>query len=270
LPDFFKKNELMNQKMKFAKVKTERKHGQILQVRLNSTSTTSVLARVADFISCNVKFTLFTPNPEIILRAQKDLVLLKALNQADLAIPDGVGLKLADLSLKIIKGRELFLDLIALAHKKSWRVFLLGGLGREAEISKRKLEISYRNLRIESSQGPKLDNSAEPVSAKDTIIEEEALARINKFAPQLLFVGFGAPKQEKWIAKNLAKLNIGGAMAVGGTFRYLAGVAKLPPKWLETAGLEWFWRFLTEPQRFSRIFRAVVVFPIKVIIERFK
>ncbi|MEK7550393.1 MAG: WecB/TagA/CpsF family glycosyltransferase, partial [Patescibacteria group bacterium] len=73
-----------------------------------------------------------------------------------------------------------------------------------------------------------------------------------------------------WIYKNLSKLNIGGAMAVGGTFRYLSGFSKLPPKWMEKLGLEWVWRFLTEPKRIFRIFNAFPLFPIRVWIHKLK
>jgi len=252
------------------------KVGQIMGINVASTTNSELLTRVEDFISCSSesdsgsrKFYIVTPNPELILMAQKVPNLKSALNAADISIPDGIGLKVADPSLKIIKGRELFADLVKLANKKSWKVFLLGGLDQEAEISKRKLGNSYRNLRIESSDGPKLDNNAEPFSENDKEVEKNVIAQINEFNPQLLFVAFGNPKQEIWIKKNLSKLNIGGAMAVGGTFRYVAGLSKLPPKWMAKIGLEWLYRLITEPKRIGRIFKAVVVFPLKVILYRF-
>jgi N-acetylglucosaminyldiphosphoundecaprenol N-acetyl-beta-D-mannosaminyltransferase len=83
-------------------------------------------------------------------------------------------------------------------------------------------------------------------------------------------VAFGNPKQEIWLYKNLAKLRVGGAMAVGGTFRYIAGMSKLPPKWMEKIGLEWLWRLFTEPRRLGRVFRAVVVFSIKVSLYKLR
>ena len=229
-----------------------------------------MLVSVRDFIARGYKFYIVTPNPEIILKAQKDKNLLLALNGATISIPDGVGLKLADPSLNIIKGRDLFLSLISLANKKGWKVFLLGGLGREAEISKQKLEISYRSLKMESSAGPKLDNEAKPVSEKDINIQNDVVERINNFKPRLLFVAFGAPKQEKWLVKWLPKLDVGGAMAVGGTFSYISGTNKVPPKWMGKAGFEWLWRLVTQPKRLKRIFNAVVVFPLRVFISKFK
>ena len=72
------------------------------------------------------------------------------------------------------------------------------------------------------------------------------------------------PKQEKWIYKNVKKLDVKGIIAVGGTFDYVFGKASLPPKWMEEAGLEWLWRLLHEPKRVFRILNAVVIFPLKV------
>lgn len=255
--------------------KTNRKVGQILGINVDSTSKNSVLTRVEDFISdssklggYSKKFYIVTPNPELILMAQKNSKLKNSLNSADIAIPDGVGLKIADSSLNIIKGRELFMDLIKLASQKNWKVFLLGGLNNEAELAIGKLKEKYKNLEIESSKGPRLDDSAKPKTDMDERVEKDSIATINKFQPDLLFVAYGNPKQEIWINKNLGRLNTRGAMAVGGTFRYVSGLSPLPPEWMGRIGLEWLYRALTEPVRLGRILRAVIVFPLKVFLYK--
>jgi N-acetylglucosaminyldiphosphoundecaprenol N-acetyl-beta-D-mannosaminyltransferase len=243
---------------------TDRKIGQILGINVISTTTTSLLAGVEDFIAHSSKFYIVTPNPELILMAQHNLNLKEALNSADLPVPDGVGLKIADPALTIIKGRELFLELIKLAEKRSWKVFLLGGLGKEAAKAASILKSQFPGVKIESGVGPKLGVNAEPMGINERKTEIKTIDSINKFAPQFLFVAFGNPKQEIWIHKNLSKLKIGGSMTVGGTFRYIAGITPLPPKWMAKAGLEWLWRLITEPSRLKRIFNAVFVFPLKV------
>jgi N-acetylglucosaminyldiphosphoundecaprenol N-acetyl-beta-D-mannosaminyltransferase len=231
----------------------------ILEIKVLSTTITSVLASIRENMAHNRKFFIVTPNPEIVLASTKNILLKEALNSADFSIPDGVGLNYASKflygkNINVIPGRILFEKLIEFANKKGWKVFFLGGLGREAEISKEKLEINYKNLKIETFTRPKLDD----------VFQKEAVARINKFEPQLLFVALGHPKQEIWIYKNLKSLNVGGAMTVGGTFRYIAGLSKLPPKWMERSGLEWLWRFVTEPRRIGRIFNAFLVFPLRI------
>jgi N-acetylglucosaminyldiphosphoundecaprenol N-acetyl-beta-D-mannosaminyltransferase len=248
--------------------KTAQEVGQILGINVNSSSKASVLARVEDFISDSTKFYIVTPNPELILMAEKNKTLKNALNSADLSIPDGFGLKVADPSLNIIKGRELFMDLIELANKKNWKAVLLGGLGNEGEVASQKLIKKYPKLQIKAIKGPILGNSAKPATINDEKLEKEAIDQINFFKPDLLFVAFGNPKQEIWIHEHLGKLNVGGAMAVGGTFRYIAGLSKLPPKWMARIGLEWLWRLITEPVRIGRILRAVIVFPLYLFTNR--
>jgi N-acetylglucosaminyldiphosphoundecaprenol N-acetyl-beta-D-mannosaminyltransferase len=249
--------------------------GKIMEIKVNSSSTSSLLARVEKLIPDSVgqsatrrKFYIVTPNPELILMAQKNISLKNALNSADFAVPDGVGLKIANPKLKIIKGRELFLDLIRLSNKNHWKVFLLGGLGEEAGLTASKLKNLYPNIEIDYHKGVILNSDANPETRSDRELEKEVMNRINKFAPNLLFVAFGNPKQEIWIHKNLDELKIGGAMAVGGTFRYVSGISSLPPKWMEKIGLEWLWRGLTEPSRIGRVINAVLVFPIKVLLYK--
>lgn len=241
--------------------KTDRKIVNILGIVIDSTSKERVLAGVKEMMTYNTKFYVVTPNPEQILSAVKNPMAKKALNGADFAIPDGVGLRAAEWDLKVIKGRDLFMDLVNLAHRKRWKMFFLGGLDNEAELAAKKLGARY-------FKGPSLDNNAEPATEAGGKLQIAAIKRINNFKPHLLFVAFGNPKQEIWIYKNLPKLNIGGAMAVGGTFRYIAGLSKLPPKWMERAGIEWLWRLFTEPVRLKRIWNAVIVFPLRVWTSR--
>ena len=244
----------------------DRKIGQIMGINVISTTAASLLARVEEYISDNDKFYIVTPNPELVLASQSNVELKEALNSADFPVPDGTGLKLAVPGLKIIRGRELFLELVKLANEKKWRVFLLGGLGDEAGVASRKLQITNNKLQIKYDKGPKLKENGESVTEINKKLEKDAIDKINKFSPQLLFVAFGNPKQEIWVHRNLAKLNIGGAMAVGGAFRYVAGLSPLPPKWMEKCGLEWLWRLITEPKRIGRIFNAVVVFPLRLFL----
>lgn len=248
-----KKNEYRMLKDEKRTQKLARYYVNILGVRLDSTSVEEVLNTIGFFLQSKHKFSLFTPNPEILVEASRDKNFQKILNWADINVPDGVGLKIAEPSLKIIKGRELFLEIIRLASKNDWKVFFLGAKGVKNVVA-----------------GPALDKNGEPITQKDREKEVEIIEKINKVEPDILFVGFGHPKQEKWIAKWLPKINCGGAMAVGGTFDYIYGRAKFPPKWIEGLGLEWLWRLTHEPKRALRILNAVVIFPLKVFWYKFR
>jgi N-acetylglucosaminyldiphosphoundecaprenol N-acetyl-beta-D-mannosaminyltransferase len=289
-------------------VKKAQKQANILSIKLSSTSKVRVLRfvrgrlRIFDKNTAKkAKFTIVTPNPEIITKAQKDKELARILNAANLSLPDGIGLAAAHrfmafrvpewkilrapvllvqgfvvgiavlfgdrwltMDLKILKGREIFLELMKLANKKGWRVFLLGGGTGVAEKAVKNLQKSLKKVVLESAEGPMLDENAVPVSKKNIKIEKDVVGKINRLRPHLLFVAFGAPKQEKWLDKWMKDLDIGGAMVVGGTFDYMARKTALPPKWMEKLGLEWLWRLMNQPGRAKRIFTAFPLFPLRV------
>ena len=233
----------------------------ILGVKISGDNKEGVLRKVRDYIARSRKFSLFSINPEIVLAAGGDQRFKNILNRGDINIADGIGLKLALPHLTIIKGRVIFAELCRLANQLGWKIFLLGG--PETANAGKALQINFKKLKIESCQGPKLNIKGEPVLEVDIKAELDIVDKINKFGPQILFVGFGAPKQELWIKKWLPKLNVVGAVAVGGTFDYLTGKLQLPPKYIP----EFLWRLSKEPRRFGRIFNAVVVFPLKVLLS---
>ncbi|MGD0523188.1 MAG: WecB/TagA/CpsF family glycosyltransferase [Candidatus Microgenomates bacterium] len=234
----------------------------VLGVKISGDNKEGVLRRVRDLVARRRKFSLFSINPEIVLLAGQDQRFKNILNRGDINIPDGSGLKLALPGLTILKGRMIFAELCRLANRLGWKIFLLGG--PETVGAGKALQANFKKLKIESCQGPKLDINGAPVSQVEVKAEKDVVDKINKFAPEILFVGFGAPKQEKWIAGWLPKLNVGGAMAVGGSFDYLSG--KMPKS--PAGGPEWLWRLVHQPRRFRRIFNAVVIFPLKVWFSR--
>jgi N-acetylglucosaminyldiphosphoundecaprenol N-acetyl-beta-D-mannosaminyltransferase len=283
------------------------KFAEILGVPVNSSLTSQVLEKVESDIKLKHKFTIVTPNPEIVMLAQNDEELKAILNKADISIADGIGLVAAqkfislpvnskvgwlgtlhklflngwkvgksimfdrewlEKDLKVIRGRELFLELIKLADKNSWKIYLLGGEGTEARGTKLELEKYFTKIKIMSSSGPILFNDGNPKTKKDGKEEIKVVSEINNFSPELLFVGFGAPKQEKWMYRLLPKLSVGGVMVVGGTFKYVSGKAKLPPRFVVDLGLEWLWRYLTGNQKGERIKSAVWQFPLKVFASK--
>jgi N-acetylglucosaminyldiphosphoundecaprenol N-acetyl-beta-D-mannosaminyltransferase len=254
-------------------IKKDGNYVTILGVKVLSTTTSLLLASVTEKISHNAKFAIMTPNPELVLASTKNSELKISLNSASFSVPDGVGLNYASRflngqKLTIIPGRELFLDLIKQANERGWKVFLLGGYNHEAELTAKKLAAQYSNIKIAFDQGPNLTNQGVPVTEVDTKKEKDVIDKINKFTPKFTFVAFGNPKQEIWIYKNLSNLKTGGAMSVGGTFRYIAGMSPFPPKWMVQLGLEWLFRLVTEPYRLGRIFRAVIVFPLRVLASK--
>mgnify|MGYP001594989872 CR=1 FL=1 len=176
-----------------------------------------------------------------------------------------------------VPGRLLFEDLVSMSAKKGWKVFLLGGgqgiAEKAADIiqnSKFKTQNYNSKFKIYGEAGPRLDMNGLPLNSEEAQVEQDTIERINAFKPDFLFIGFGAPKQEYWLWRNLPKLDIKVGMVVGGTFDSIAGTVFEAPRFVSEIGLEWFWRLVTQPWRLPRILTAVFVFPLKVFIWRLR
>ncbi|MBU0569724.1 WecB/TagA/CpsF family glycosyltransferase [Patescibacteria group bacterium] len=288
--------------------RNDRKQAEILGVKIDGTPKKQLLrtlhSNLAIWDKSKVKpqaLFITTPNPEQIMRAQKDKEFAKILNSSDIAIPDAVGLMAAnkffklsnpknkllrlpvlifqglvvglavltnrtwlEREVKATKGREMFLDIIKLANKKGWRVVLLGDRSQSASKALEKLRQNFLKVRLFPIEGPNLDANTNPTFVEDKKIEKDVVAEINRIKPHILFVGFGAPKQEKWVYCWLQKLDVGVVMVVGGTFDFISGKTKLPPKFIEKIGLEWLYRLFAGGQKLSRVFTATVLFPLRV------
>ena len=230
----------------------------ILGVKIDSLAMSETFKKVERFMIDGKQHYIVTANPEFLVQAQKDDEFKNILNQADLAICDGIGLIFASWFLgRPLKHRITGIDLMEkicyLASRKNWPVFLLGGRGGVAEKAVENLKRKYLSLQIQTLS-----------------VSKDTLPFLDNLQPSILFVAFGAPKQEKWIAENLEKIPlIKLAMGVGGAFDFIAGQVSRAPKILRILGLEWFWRLIQEPWRVKRIFRAIVVFPWLVIKSKF-
>jgi N-acetylglucosaminyldiphosphoundecaprenol N-acetyl-beta-D-mannosaminyltransferase len=85
--------------------------------------------------------------------------------------------------------------------------------------------------------------------------EETIVERVNASGAEILFVAYGAPEQDKWIARNMPRLHVKMAMGVGGTFDFIAGIIPRAPLWMQRMGLEWLYRLYLQPWRIRRMMR---------------
>jgi len=234
----------------------------ILGVNVTKVNKKEALQYIEEFLSDFRQHIIFTPNPEMIVLAQKDKEFRNVLNHACLAIADGWGLILASRILKNplperISGIDFMIEIIRLAEKRGVGVYFLGGINGVAAKAALKIKNKFSNLKIAgANDGGKINEDGEGES------DDETIDLINKARPEILFVAFGHPKQEKWIFKNLEILpSVKIAMGVGGAFDFLSGKTKRAPSILQRLALEWLWRLILEPKRIKRIFNAVFVFP---------
>lgn len=238
----------------------------ILGINLSELREDGVLKKITDFLNSNDQHYLVTPNPEIILSAQSDEELFHILNRADLAIADGIGLKIAGilsgLNIPRVTGADLTVKLLKMAAQKGLRTLILNwseGLSKKTDI-----ELAL----IQKFTG--LNFTVFNIS-RDKLLDQELIKQINKFAPVLFFNTLGFPYQEKLIYHNLKKLpSVKVALGIGGSFDFITGQAIRAPKVIRVLGLEWLWRLIKQPKRLKRIYNATWVFLKKILLAKFK
>ncbi len=213
---------------------------------------------------------IVTANPEILLEAHRDPRYAHTLEQADIRTVDGVGLAMVGRCFGSrwarVTGVELGERLIAYAAKEGLRIGLIGGAHAVAQAVAAHWYRIYPNLILTFEEGGRIKSDG-----IDDEAGEESRHRLTLFAPDILLVAFGHPKQERWIARYLADLpQLKIVMGVGGSFDYWAGSARRAPLFFQRAGFEWLWRLCAQPSRIRRIFRAVVLFPVLAIADRYR
>lgn len=232
----------------------------ILGVRFDTVDKPAALSKVADFLASGEGNMVFTPNPEMLVDAQKDSYFKEVLNAGDLNICDGKGIALvAPEPVVRIPGVDFMEDICELAAEKNKSVYLLGsGFPEVLKECKNKLLKKFPNLKIVGMHpGIKItDDFHFDEELNDAIVDDIILS-----APDILFVAFGHKKQEKWIYGFLPELpSVRVAMGVGGSFDFISGKVKRAPQIVRRLGLEWLYRLIREPKRIKRIFKATIIF----------
>jgi len=225
----------------------------ILGVGITNATQKEVLEYIVKSVeNFKKKHYVVTPNPEFLVLANKNPEFKNILNRADLASNDGIGVLVAAKILgKSLKGRFTGVDLVESLCKEIVRkpitVGFLGGGAGVAERTAECLRKKYPGLKV-SFVGEKWPKD---FSARNSNLTME---QFNNGAIDILFVAFGAPKQEIWISENLEKIPVKVAIGVGGAFDYISGRVQRAPGFIRNIGLEWLYRLLREPWRIKRQF----------------
>lgn len=222
---------------------------EILGVRFDNVSLEQARDRALSLISSdNCVHLIVTPNPEMIIRARQEHWFNNFLSRADLSIPDGAGVVIGSRILgqplrERVAGFDLMQELLSSAEESGFRVYLLGAEPEIIEQSVKNIKEKYRGIYICGFHHGyfDLDDCSEIIS------------EINELKPDILFVGMGVPRQEKFLEDYLDGLKAKLIMTVGGSFDVLAGKVNRAPLWLQKANLEWLYRLYQDPARIKRM-----------------
>ena len=225
----------------------------IFGVKIEAADKKAALDKIkCAFSGCGAR-TVFTPNPQMLMLAEQNESLKQALNNADILLPDGIGVCIAAHLLgtplpERITGIDTAQALLEYASQEQLSVFLLGARPGVAERAAERMRAKYPKLNICGVHHGYFDKSGKE---NGTVIDA-----INKSGARILFVCFGAPLQEIWISENKEQLtSVKLYMGLGGALDVWSGEIKRAPRFLQKAGLEWLWRILKEPRRISFIFQ---------------
>lgn len=209
----------------------------------------------------NISGQVVTINPEMISNAVKDTDFAEIINNADLVIPDGIGveigLKILGYNVKRIAGIEFSHRMIEECAKNNQSVALIGAKPEIVKKAKENLVKEFPSLYITYIHDGYFNE------------DDSILAELKIRQPRLVLCALGSPKQEEFILKAKSILPEALFVGVGGSFDVWSGEVKRAPEIYQKLGLEWLYRTILEPKRFKRIFPTLPLFVLKVLRERF-
>lgn len=227
------------------------------------------VVRVHEFIESGLPHQVTTINVDFLRLAQQDPEFRAVINRSDLAIPDGMPLVWAsgwagDKLPERVTGVDLVDRCCSLAAAQGYKIFLLGGEEGVASAAGDLLRERYPNLQIAGSYSPPMG----PFSEEE---DQKMVSMIKDAQPDILFVAFGAPKQDLWISRHQEQLRVPVAIGVGGVFNFVTGRTRRAPDWMQQKGMEWLYRVIIEPRRlWKRYFINDIPVVVKLASEALK
>jgi N-acetylglucosaminyldiphosphoundecaprenol N-acetyl-beta-D-mannosaminyltransferase len=225
----------------------------LLGVAFDNLTMAETVARIEEMIVSRRPHYVVTANVDFLAQARRDVELQRILLNAPLVLCDGTPLVWASRMFgnalpERVAGADIVPELIRMAARKNYRVFFLGTTEAANTRAIARLRTQHPGLEISHYSPP-----FRPLLEMD---DADIIRRIQAAQPDLLFVAFGCPKAEKWLARHSAELGVPVAMGVGATIDFLAGRVKRAPLWMQRAGLEWTYRLGQEPRRLFKRYAA--------------
>ncbi|ELC8443047.1 WecB/TagA/CpsF family glycosyltransferase [Clostridium perfringens] len=232
-----------------------------LNTKVDNLTMDEALEKVEKLILDKKASYVVTPNVDHIVKLETDKEFQAVYNNADLILTDGMPLiwisKIKGTPIKEkISGSDFFPKLCERAAEKGYSLFLLGAAEGVADKAAENLKERYEGLNVVGTYSPSYGFEKK----QDEI--EKIIKMVNKAKPDILAVGLGAPKQEKFLYKYRDELNVPISLAIGASIDFEAGNVKRAPRWMQKSGLEWFYRLCKEPKR---MFKRYIIDDFKII-----
>lgn len=218
----------------------------VLEAFIDALSWEEAVGRIVQWGAARESRYVCICNVHSVVTTTTDVEFKIAVNNADMATPDGAPIawalrRLGHPAQERINGPDLMMRYLAEAEKLNQTVFFYGST--EATLAKLRTALAKRfpRLRIGGTYSP-------PFRSLTLEEDEQIVNTINASKANVVFVGLGCPKQEKWMAEHRGRINAV-MIGVGAAFDYHAGVVKRAPLWWQKNGLEWLYRLGCEPRR---------------------
>jgi N-acetylglucosaminyldiphosphoundecaprenol N-acetyl-beta-D-mannosaminyltransferase len=233
----------------------------LLGVNVNAVDLSSTVELIGEQIISGTKPAYICLAPAHNLMAcRADLELRKVFNRSLLTVPDGMGTVVFLRALGHKAGRVYGPDLMQKAAdggtEKGWKHFFLGGNPGIGERVGKRLSTENKDMQIVGYFSP-------PFRKMDENEVQQMVTAVNAAKPDIVWVALGSPKQEYWMAEFRDRLRTHVLIGVGAAFDFLAGAKPQAPKWMQHAGLEWFFRLISEPRR---LWRRYAQYPLFVVL----
>lgn len=235
----------------------------LLNIEVDNITMKEAVINIDEMVKRKKPSYVVTPNVDHVVTLEKDLDFRNVYNEAELVVTDGMPLiwisKLGNTPIKEkISGSDLFPEVCKLAAERKYRIFLLGAGEGVGDIAAENIKKKYPGVEISGVYSPPFgfEKNEEEV--------EKIIKLLNESNSDILAVGLGAPKQEKFIYQIKNKINIPVSLAIGATIDFEAGNVKRAPKWMQNNGLEWFYRMTTDPKRLAKryVVDAINIIPL--------
>jgi N-acetylglucosaminyldiphosphoundecaprenol N-acetyl-beta-D-mannosaminyltransferase len=222
----------------------------VLGVGISAIDPTDALGEVTRWIDNGLQHYVCVTGVHGVMESQGDPELMRIHNESGLTTPDGMPMVWAARiagakNTQRVYGPDLMLAVCERAAQRGWGCFLYGATEEVLEQLRSTLSDRYPGLKIVGTHSP-------PFRALTPAEDEAVVRQINESGAQIVWVGLSTPKQERWMASHIGRVNASALFGVGAAFDMHAGKLRQAPRWMQRSGLEWLFRLASEPRRLWR------------------